>query len=132
GPPFPPFSLPVGAPPFPLSPPGVRVGLKRNDTWSLKLGVYNGDPAGAHCTGNPQACDDNGLDFRLDTPPLMIVEGSYKYNQDGQLPGTVESRSAACSRTAPMTLLLLASLIPAYPMTCVASMGVKASQTPAT
>ena len=87
---LPTFNLPGGGPTYPLSTPGVRVGLKPNDNWSLKLGVYNGDPAGAHCTGNPQACDDNGLDFRLDTPPLMIVEGSYKYNQDGQLPGTVK------------------------------------------
>src|SRR5262249_34612715 len=70
---LPPFTRPGGGPPYPLPPPGVRVGLKPNDYGSLKLGVYNGAPAGAHCTGNPQACDDNGLDFRLDTPPLMIV-----------------------------------------------------------
>ena len=53
------------------------------------LGVYNGDPAGAHCTGNPQICDDNGLDFRLDSPPLVMAEASYKYDQDGRLPGTI-------------------------------------------
>ena len=87
---LPSFNLPGGGPSYPLATPGVRVALKPNDKWSLKLGVYNGDPAGAHCTGNPQVCDDDGLDFRLDTPPLMIAEGSYKYNQNGQLPGTVK------------------------------------------
>jgi porin len=87
---LPSFDLAGGGPSYPLATPGVRVALKPSDHWSLKLGVYNGDPAGAHCTGNPQTCDDNGLDFRLDTSPLMIVEGSYKYNQDGQLPGNVK------------------------------------------
>ena len=87
---LPSFDLPGGGPSYPLATPGVRVALKPNDKWSLMLGVYNGDPAGAHCTGNPQVCDDNGLDFRLDTPPLMIAEGSYHYNQDGQLPGTIK------------------------------------------
>jgi porin len=68
----------------------VRVAVKPNDGWSLMLGVYNGDPAGAHCTGNPQVCDDNGLDFRFDSPPLLIAEGSYKYNQEGHLPGAIK------------------------------------------
>jgi porin len=82
--------LPGGGPAYPLSTPGVRVALKPNDSWSLMLGVYNGDPAGSHCTGNPQVCDDNGLDFRLDSPPFLIAEGSYKYNRDGRLPGTIK------------------------------------------
>ena len=54
------------------------------------IGVYNGDPAGPNCKANPQVCDDNGLDFRFNSPPLMMAEGSYKYNQDGRLPGTVK------------------------------------------
>jgi porin len=82
--------LPGGGPSYPLATPGVRVALKPNDKWSLMLGVYNGDPAGAHCTGNPQLCDDNGLDFRFDSPPLVMAEGRYNYNQDGYLPGTLK------------------------------------------
>jgi porin len=84
------FNLPGEGPSYPLSTPGVRIALKPNEKWSLMLGVYNGDPAGEHCTGNPQICDNNGLDFRLDSPPFLIAEGSYKYNQDGQLPGTIK------------------------------------------
>jgi len=82
--------LPGEGPQYPLATPGVRVAVKPNDNWSFMLGVYNGDPAGAHCTGNPQVCDDNGLDFRFDSPPLLMAEGSYKYNQEGHLPGTIK------------------------------------------
>jgi porin len=82
--------LPGEGPQYPLATPGVRIAVKPNDKLSLMLGVYNGDPAGAHCTGNPQVCDDDGLDFRLDSPPLVIAEGSYKYNQDDHLPGTIK------------------------------------------
>lgn len=82
--------LPGSGPSYPLATPGVRVAIKPNDNWSFMLGVYNGDPAGAHCTGNPQACDDDGLDFRFDSPPLLMAEGSYKYNQEGLLPGTIK------------------------------------------
>ena len=64
-----------------------------NDKMSLMVGVYNGDPAGPNCTGDPQLCDDNGLDFRLDSPPLLMVEGAYKYNQKEGLP--VLSKSVA-------------------------------------
>jgi porin len=87
---LPSFDLPGAGPSFPLATPGVRVALKPNDKWSLMLGVYNGDPAGAHCTVDPEVCDDNGLDFRFDSPPLLMAEGSYKYNQDGRLPGTIK------------------------------------------
>jgi porin len=68
----------------------VRVAFKPNDKWNLMVGVYNGDPAGAHCTGNPQVCDDDGLEFPLDSPPLVMAEGSYKYDQKGRLPGTLK------------------------------------------
>jgi porin len=87
---LPSFDLPGSGPSYPLAASGVRVAVIPNDKWKLMLGVYNGDPAGSHCTNNPEACNDNGLDFRLDSPPLLIVEGGYKYNQDGQLPGSVK------------------------------------------
>jgi porin len=87
---LPTFDLPGGGPSYPLATPGVRVAFKPNDKWKLMLGVYNGDPAGAHCTGNPQVCDNDGLDFRFDSPPFLMAEGRYKYNQDGHLPGTIK------------------------------------------
>lgn len=82
--------LPNGGPGYPLATPGVRVILNPNDKLGLKIGLFNGDPAGPNCKGDPQICDNNGLEFRVGDPPLMMAEGSYKYNQDmGQLPGTI-------------------------------------------
>jgi porin len=34
-------------------------------------------------------CNDHGVDFELDDPPLLMAEGSYKYNPDG-LAGTIK------------------------------------------
>jgi porin len=82
--------LPGAGPSYPLATPGVRVAIKPNDKWGLMIGVYNGDPVSPHCIGNPQLCDSDGLEFRFDSPPLLMAEGSYKYNQDGRLPGTVK------------------------------------------
>jgi porin len=81
--------MPSGGPAYPLATPGVRVALTPNDNFQLLIGLYNGDPAGPDCQGDPQVCNDNGLDFRLDDPPLLMIEGAYKYNQD-RLAGTVK------------------------------------------
>jgi porin len=81
--------LPSGGPAYPLATPGVRVGIDPSDKFKLLIGVYNGDPAGPNCRGDPQVCNNNGLDFRLDDPPLVMVEGAYKYNQN-QLAGTIK------------------------------------------
>ncbi|MFA9476489.1 MAG: carbohydrate porin [Filomicrobium sp.] len=83
------FNLPSGGPAYPLATPGVRVAITPNDKFALLIGVYNGDPAGPNCKGDPQVCNNDGLDFRLDDPPLLMVEGDYEYNQDG-LAGTIK------------------------------------------
>ncbi len=82
--------LPGGGPAYPLATPGVRVAIKPTDKLALLIGVYNGDPAGPNCRGGPQRCNSNGLDFRLDDPPLLVAEGAYKYNQAEPLPGTLK------------------------------------------
>lgn len=87
---LPSLDLPAGGPSYPLATPGVRVALKPDTNWGFMIGVYNGDPVGPRCTGNPQICDNNGFDFRLDTPPMLIAEGSYTYNRSGLLPGTLK------------------------------------------
>ena len=88
---------PVAGPSYPLATPGGRVAVKPNDNWSFMLGVYNGDPAGAHCTGNPQVCDDNGLDFRFNSLPLLVAEGSYSTYR-------VPSRSVDGTSSEPSTI----------------------------
>jgi porin len=81
--------LPSGGPAYPLATPGVRVAVTPNDNFQLLVGVYNGDPAPPCGSDDPQVCNNNGLDFELDDPPLLMVEGAYKYNQD-RLAGTVK------------------------------------------
>ncbi|MGH9553228.1 MAG: carbohydrate porin [Terriglobales bacterium] len=60
-----------------------------NDQLKLMITVFNGDPADPNCKGEPQVCNNDGLDFSLDSPPLLMVEGSYKYNQY-KLAGTIK------------------------------------------
>ena len=83
--------LPGGGPAYPLATPAVRVAVRPSDQLKLMIGVFNGDPADPNCPDpNPQECNSDGLDFSLDSPPLLMIEGRYKYNQSGQLPGVVK------------------------------------------
>ena len=83
--------LPGGGPAYPLATPGVRVAIRPSEDLKLMIGVYNGDPANPNCANeNPQVCDSDGLDFSLDSPALLMIEGRYKYNLTAQLPGTVK------------------------------------------
>jgi porin len=88
-PPISAFDLPAGGPAYPLSQPAVRVALNPDGPLSLMGAVYNGNPAGPNCEGDPQICNNNGLDFRFDAPPLLFSEGAYRYNQAG-LAGTIK------------------------------------------
>jgi porin len=45
--------LPSGGPGYPPATPGVRVILNPSDKLGLKIGLYNGDPAGPNCAGRP-------------------------------------------------------------------------------
>ena len=83
--------MPSGGPAYPLATPGVRVAITPNDKASLMIGVYNGDPSPNCASDDPQVCNNDGLDFSLDAPPLLMVEGAYKYNQD-KLAGTIKAR----------------------------------------
>ncbi|WP_431557942.1 carbohydrate porin [Methyloceanibacter sp.] len=83
---------PNGGPAYPLATPGVRVSWDATDRLNLKLGVYNGDPA-PQCNkagGDPQRCNDHGLDFELDDDPLLMAEATYGYElAGGRLPGVL-------------------------------------------
>jgi porin len=81
--------LPSGGPAYPLATPGVRVAINPNDKLGLMIGVYNGDPAPKCRSDDPQVCNPHGLDFELDDPPLLMVEGKYSYNRNA-LAGTVK------------------------------------------
>jgi porin len=82
-------NLPSGGPAYPLATPGVRVAFNPTEKLGMMVAVYNGDPAPPCASDNPQVCNDHGLDFELDDPPLLMVEGAYAYNQNG-LAGAVK------------------------------------------
>ncbi|MGA9603527.1 MAG: carbohydrate porin [Methyloceanibacter sp.] len=82
--------LPSGGPAYPLATPGVLTTVTPSDKLSLLVGVYNGDPSSRCSSSDPQICNNDGLDFSLDSPPLLMVEGAYKYNQAQPLPGTLK------------------------------------------
>jgi porin len=75
--------LPSGGPAYPLATPGVRVAVNPNERTALLVAVYNGDPAPPCASDDPQICNNHGLDFELDDPPLLMAEGAYTYNPNG-------------------------------------------------
>jgi porin len=85
-------NLPYGGPIYPFASPGVRLALKPQDAFDLKLGVYDSNPAAPCAEGvDPGKCNEHGLDFRLNDPPLVLVEGAYSYGRRNACPsGTVK------------------------------------------
>jgi porin len=92
-------NLPSGGAAYPLATPGVRVKIAPSENATLLIGLFNGDPAGPRCrdaqgnVGDPQDCNDHGLDFRLGDDLFAIVEAQVKYNVGSSskpLPGVLK------------------------------------------
>jgi len=84
------LDMPNGGPAYPFAVPAVRLAFDPNDQLKLRVGLFNGDPAGP-CDTDPQICNRHNLEFRIKDPPLLYVEGVYKHHQGaGQLPGTIK------------------------------------------
>jgi porin len=49
--------------------------------------VFSGNPAGANCTGNPEACDRYGTEFSLSGGALWMGELQYAVNQGDDAKG---------------------------------------------
>lgn len=77
-----------GGPAYPLSSLGVRVAYMPTDNLTILAAVFNGSPANPAPNVDPQIDNRNGTEFRLGDPPLLIVEGQFKY--DAGLPGKVK------------------------------------------
>jgi porin len=73
--------LPSGGPAYPEATPGMRLQFTPNDQLTLRTAVFNGDPARPGL-GNPIERDPFGLSFRVNDPPLFIVELAYAYGQE--------------------------------------------------
>lgn len=89
---LPSVDLPAGGPAYPLATPAIRVKFDPMDNVSILAAVFNGDPAGP-CPGDPQTCDQSGLNFRVTDPPLAIAEAHLRYGTGkttGILPGTIK------------------------------------------
>lgn len=80
-------NLPNGGPIYPLAAPGVRVKVQPTAGLVLQAAIFNGDPVG-DCEGDPQKCNDHGLEFRLKDPPLVMAELAYTHSLS--LPGAIK------------------------------------------
>lgn len=72
-------NLPNGGPAYPFATPGVRLRYQPDDAFLFRAAVYNSDPVGPNCAGDPQKCNRNGINFRLRDPAFAIAEGEYAY-----------------------------------------------------
>ncbi len=72
-------NLPNGGPAYPFASPGVRVKFQPTEDILLRAALYDGDPAGPNCVGDPQKCNRNGINFRMRDPAFVIAEGEFGY-----------------------------------------------------
>ena len=85
-------NLPYGGPIYPFATPAVRLALDTEDYLGLKVGIYESDPAAPCAEGlDPGQCNEDGLDFRLNDPPLLFAEAAYSYQGADACPsGTIK------------------------------------------
>ncbi|TXN19883.1 carbohydrate porin [Methylobacterium sp. WL9] len=89
------LNLPSGGPAYPLSTPAVRAKYVPGGGFSLQVGLYDGDPAGANRPGDDpeaQRLNRTGTNFRTHDPALVVAEATYAYNTEKDahgLPGDV-------------------------------------------
>ena len=84
------LNLPSGGPAYPFSAPGIRVKYMPTDRLTFLAAIFDGNPAGPGDT-NPQYRNQNGVNFRIQDPPLFLGEGQWRYGStDGPVyPGTI-------------------------------------------
>ncbi|MEG6508445.1 carbohydrate porin [Methyloligella sp. 2.7D] len=79
-----------GGPAYPLATPGVRVLAAPTNNIDVLVGLFNGLSADPCAIGDPQRCNDHGLDFPLGDDPLLMAEIAYRYDLTDRLPGQVK------------------------------------------
>ncbi|MFC7053694.1 carbohydrate porin [Hansschlegelia quercus] len=85
-------NLPAGGPAYPLAAPGVRLKYTPREDFTLLAGLFNGYPAGKG-EGDAEKRNRHGLNFEIGDPPLVLVEGQYRWNggeEASGLPGTLK------------------------------------------
>lgn len=79
-------NMPSGGPAYPLSTPGLRLKFEPTPAHTLLLAVFNGDPAGPG-EGDEQQRNRNGLNFRVQDPPLFLGELQWRANHTKEATG---------------------------------------------
>jgi porin len=79
-------NLPSGGPSPPLAALGARLRANLGDNLTVAAAIFDGDAAGPG-PGDPQMRDNNGLNFRINDPPLVIGEVQYIWNGKKGDPG---------------------------------------------
>ncbi|GEP01922.1 carbohydrate porin [Methylobacterium haplocladii] len=77
------LNLPSGGPAYPLAAPAIRAKYVPGNGFSLQVGLYDGDPAGANRPGDDpeaQRLNRTGTNFRVHDPALVLAEATYAYN----------------------------------------------------
>jgi porin len=80
------INLPSGGPSPPLTALGARLRANVTDNLTLAAAIFDGDAAGPG-PGDPQLRDNNGINFRINDPPLVIGEVQYIWNGKKGDPG---------------------------------------------
>ena len=80
------LNLPSGGPSPPLAALGARLRVNVNDNLTLVGAVFDGDAAGPG-PGDPQLRNNNGLNFRINDPPLVLGEAQFIWNGEKGDPG---------------------------------------------
>jgi porin len=63
---------------YPFATTGARLAVKPMDKTLLQLGVYDGDPVAGNPRGNdPSRWNEDGLNTRFKSPPMVMLEGAY-------------------------------------------------------
>ena len=76
-----------GGPAYPFAAPGVRVQFSPTENVTFLAAVFDSAPADPNAA-DPQRDNRHGTNFRVEDPPLLMVEGQFAY-QFG-LPGTLK------------------------------------------
>jgi porin len=80
------INLPSGGPSPPLAAIGARLRANVADNLTVAAAIFDGDAAGSG-PGDPQLRDNNGINLRINDPPLVIGEVKYIWNGKKGDPG---------------------------------------------
>jgi len=80
------LNMPSGGPSPPLAALGARLRANLSDNWTIAAAIFDGDAAGPG-SQDPQILNPNGVNFRINDPPLVLGEFQYIWNGKKGDPG---------------------------------------------